>query len=266
MTTVTISASGTWAVPAGVYYVDLEMKGGGAGGDGGTSLAGYGGGEGGVTTHSLVAVTPRTNVSVTFPAGGVAGDGGTPPTAGTGAVFGAYSIAGGSTHQTYQSVYIGGTGAGANGGVGGQYGVLGPGTNGQPGTNGCGGGGGGGSQVAANSQGGAGGNGYLRIIYNLTTADFTSDVQTGTRPLAVTFDNTSTGGYPTTYHWTYGDGSTYDGIEELHSYATTGNFTVSLRATTAWGVNTKTVTNYITVTSIPLCFGFFIMNDRMRAI
>jgi PKD repeat protein len=82
------------------------------------------------------------------------------------------------------------------------------------------------------------------------------------------FTNSTTysGSGSVTYHWTYGDTNTYSGTQETHQYANAGVYTVSLRATGPYGDDTETKTGYITVTATPACFGFFIMNDRMRAI
>lgn len=268
MTTLNIGQSGTWTVPAGVYYVDIAMKGGGAGGNTNNSgIGGYGGGEGGVATYNKVAVTPGAGVNVVFPAGGLghnanAGD------VGTGATFGGYTVAGGSPGAV--APLLGGNGAkgaGITGGAGGYYSVTGTGTPGQPGTNGCGGGGGGASGAGYSSTGGNGGDGYLTITYYLPAADFSSASTSGSKPFNAVFTNSSTGGGGTlSYHWTYGDTNTYNGTQETHQYANAGVYTVSLRATGPYGEDTETKTSYITVTSTTMCFGFFIMSDRMRAI
>ncbi len=81
-------------------------------------------------------------------------------------------------------------------------------------------------------------------------ANFTSDVQSGSAPLTVTFTDNSTGTAPLTYAWDF----TNDGIIDStlqnpsHQYSTIGTYTVNLTVTNAVGNNSLLRTNYITVT------------------
>jgi len=53
---------------------------------------------------------------------------------------------------------------------------------------------------------------------------------------------------PTSWSWTFGDGGTSTQQNPTHAYAATGQYTVSLTATNAYGSDTETKVNYITVT------------------
>jgi PKD repeat protein len=52
---------------------------------------------------------------------------------------------------------------------------------------------------------------------------------------------------PTSWLWNFGDGTTSTLQDPSHQYTTNGTYTVSLKATNAYGNNTSTLTNYITV-------------------
>jgi len=79
-------------------------------------------------------------------------------------------------------------------------------------------------------------------------ASFSGAPTTGTAPLAVTFTDSSINA-PTSWNWTFGDGSTSAVQHPVHTYATNGIYTVSLKATNSVGSNTTTKANYITVSS-----------------
>jgi len=77
-------------------------------------------------------------------------------------------------------------------------------------------------------------------------AAFTANVTSGTVPLAVQFTDASTG-TPTSWSWTFGDGATSTAQSPAHTYAAAGTYTVSLTTTNAYGEDTETKSNYITV-------------------
>ncbi|MFA5212511.1 MAG: PKD domain-containing protein, partial [Methanoregula sp.] len=79
-------------------------------------------------------------------------------------------------------------------------------------------------------------------------ASFTSNVQTGTAPLTVTFTDTSAN-TPTSWLWDFGDNSTAITQNVTHTYTTAGTYTVNLTATNGKGMNTITRLGYITVTA-----------------
>ena len=77
-------------------------------------------------------------------------------------------------------------------------------------------------------------------------AAFVANITYGTPPLTVQFNDTSTGS-PTSWNWIFGDGGTSTLQNPVHTYTSTGTYTVALTATNAAGSDTKTVANYITV-------------------
>jgi len=88
---------------------------------------------------------------------------------------------------------------------------------------------------------------YITVIVPAPVANFSANRTSGAYPLAVGFTDLSVG-TPTKWNWSFGDGSYSTTQHPTHTYVTNGSFTVSLNATNAGGSNTKTVTNYITVT------------------
>lgn len=78
-------------------------------------------------------------------------------------------------------------------------------------------------------------------------SDFSVSYTAITKGLRVQFTDKSINN-PTDWLWDFGDTSTSTEQNPLHFYSTTGIYTVSLKATNYKGSNTKTLTNYITVT------------------
>ncbi|WP_177187943.1 PKD domain-containing protein [Methanolobus profundi] len=78
-------------------------------------------------------------------------------------------------------------------------------------------------------------------------ADFTSNVTSGSAPLAVKFNDTSTAA--TSWQWDFDGDGTIDSIEQDpdHTYTEAGIYTVKLIATGEDGSETETKTDYITV-------------------
>ena len=75
---------------------------------------------------------------------------------------------------------------------------------------------------------------------------FSADILSGNSPLTVTFTDTSEGS-PTTWNWSFGDGSFNTSRNPSHSFTHGGAFTVTLDVTNAAGTGTTTKTNYIIV-------------------
>ena len=83
---------------------------------------------------------------------------------------------------------------------------------------------------------------------NAPVANFSGTPTTGNAPLAVSFTDSSTNS-PTAWSWTFGDANTSTVQNPSHTYSSTGSYTVALTATNAYGNNTNTKNNYISVTS-----------------
>ena len=79
-------------------------------------------------------------------------------------------------------------------------------------------------------------------------ANFTAVQQPGT--LAFQFTDTSTGGTPTSWAWTFGDGGTSSNQNPIHAYSAAGPENVTLHATNLSG--TGSITIPITVNPIPV--------------
>ncbi|MDP3564222.1 MAG: PKD domain-containing protein, partial [Methanoregula sp.] len=85
----------------------------------------------------------------------------------------------------------------------------------------------------------------------LPIANFTADTTYGTAPLTVTFTDSSTN-TPTSWNWSFGDGSFSELQNPEHLYESPGTFTVGLNVTNAGGSDSLFRTDYITATpSIP---------------
>jgi len=79
-------------------------------------------------------------------------------------------------------------------------------------------------------------------------ASFTASATSGVAPLAMNFTSTSTGSIAK-YAWSFGDGTTSTSPSPGHVYAAAGVYTVSLTVSGSSGSSTKTMPNYVTVTS-----------------
>ncbi|WOX55907.1 PKD domain-containing protein [Methanoculleus palmolei] len=78
------------------------------------------------------------------------------------------------------------------------------------------------------------------------TADFTANATTLAVEEAVAFTDTSANS-PTAWSWDFGDGGTSTEQNSVHAYQTAGTYTVGLTATNAFGNDTETKTDYVTV-------------------
>ncbi len=81
-------------------------------------------------------------------------------------------------------------------------------------------------------------------------ANFNGNPTSGSPPLTVYFTDLSTN-TPTSWLWDFGDSGTSTGQNTSHQYTSTGQFTVSLTASNAYGSDNETKTNYITVAQGP---------------
>lgn len=80
-------------------------------------------------------------------------------------------------------------------------------------------------------------------------AAFYGDPLNGTTPLTVAFTDTSTGGTPSAWNWSFGDGEYSESQNPSHIFNTYGNYTVSLNSSNAYGADFENKTEYIVVSS-----------------
>ncbi len=78
------------------------------------------------------------------------------------------------------------------------------------------------------------------------SAGFSASPVSGTPPLTVNFTDQSIFN-PTSWDWTFGDGGTSTEQNPTHTYDAVGTYTVSLTATNAYGSDTETKPDYISV-------------------
>lgn len=121
-----ITASGTYTLPAGCRYVDVEIGGASGGGGGGGSGSWAGAGGGAYLLKRLLAAAVGSPVTVTIGAAG-ASDGGTGGTTSFGASLSVTGATGGTT--TGAGVGTSGTATGGDLNLNGQQGTPGVGTN-----------------------------------------------------------------------------------------------------------------------------------------
>jgi PGF-pre-PGF domain-containing protein len=86
----------------------------------------------------------------------------------------------------------------------------------------------------------------ITVFETIPVAGFTSNSTNGPRPLSIAFTDTSIG-YPRSWEWDFGDGTTSTEQNPVHEYARVGNYSVNLTATNEKGSNSTQKVNYITV-------------------
>ena len=89
-------------------------------------------------------------------------------------------------------------------------------------------------------------------------ANFNANVTSGRAPLTVKFTDTSTGSLDT-WNWTFGDGNIMNATVQnpVHTYLRAGNYTVSLKVTSAGKFDILTRNGYINVTNAMSKIGVF---------
>jgi PKD repeat protein len=102
-----------------------------------------------------------------------------------------------------------------------------------------------GSNIPANAIGSSGGSAPVANF----SASPTSVAVGGT----VTFTDLSTNS-PTSWAWSFGDGSTSTMQNPTHIYSTAGTYTVTLTVTNSYGNDTMTRSNYISVGTTPVTY------------
>ena len=83
-------------------------------------------------------------------------------------------------------------------------------------------------------------------VESIPVASFSATPTSGTHPLNVTFTDKSTG-YPESWYWEFGDGSSSTEQNPLHTYSEAGKYTVNLTVTNLAGSGTKSMSSYIKV-------------------
>jgi len=85
------------------------------------------------------------------------------------------------------------------------------------------------------------------ILPSPPVAGFTANVTSGTYPLTILFTDTSIGS-PTSWQWNFGDGKANGTVQyPVHTYVTSGTYTVTFTATNAGGSGTIQKSGLITV-------------------
>jgi PKD repeat protein len=90
-------------------------------------------------------------------------------------------------------------------------------------------------------------------------AGFTANGTSGKSPLAIAFTDTSTNS-PTSWNWTFGDGTLSDEQNPVHIYTATGMYTVSLSVANPDGSDTTSRTGYISASAPVLPVADFTAN------
>ncbi len=92
---------------------------------------------------------------------------------------------------------------------------------------------------------------YIAVsnILNAPVAAFSAAPTSGNELLTVSFADQSTGS-PTSWKWTFGDGTTSAEKNPVHTYNKTGLYSVALTASSANGSNALTKTSYIAVSNV----------------
>jgi len=78
-------------------------------------------------------------------------------------------------------------------------------------------------------------------------AEFTADSNSGSAPLTVIFTDKTTGTDVNGWSWNFGDSATSTLQSPTHVYNSQGTYTVSLTATSVYGTDTETKTDYVIV-------------------
>jgi beta propeller repeat protein len=82
---------------------------------------------------------------------------------------------------------------------------------------------------------------YMATIGYPPVAEFTASFTSEAAPLNVTFTDKSTG-TPTTWNWSFGDGTYSTKQNPVHTYLIVGNYTVNLTVSNANGIDSKLAT------------------------
>ena len=89
------------------------------------------------------------------------------------------------------------------------------------------------------------------IPTNPPKADFSSSLTSGTLPLTVQFTDKSINS-PTSWIWTFGDGSTSNEQNPSHTYLKAGIYSVKLKVSNSNGSSGLSRSGYIVVSNVPV--------------
>ena len=94
---------------------------------------------------------------------------------------------------------------------------------------------------------------YITVLTSLKApvANFSASPTSGYAPLKVQFTDKSKYS-PTSWKWSFGDGTYSTAKNPAHTYSKTGTYNVSLTIKNVAGANTKTINGYITVNAVPI--------------
>jgi beta propeller repeat protein len=89
---------------------------------------------------------------------------------------------------------------------------------------------------------------YINVVtpVKAPAASFTASPTSGKKPLKVQFTDKSTNS-PTSWKWSFGDGTYSTSKNPAHTYSKSGKYTISLTVKNSKGSATKTASGYITV-------------------
>ena len=87
------------------------------------------------------------------------------------------------------------------------------------------------------------------LVNSTLQANFVGTPLTGYAPQVVSFSDLSTGAGIYAWSWNFGDGGTSTQVNPTHTYNTGGSYQVSLQVTGSDGTSTKTVPNYVVIST-----------------
>ena len=93
--------------------------------------------------------------------------------------------------------------------------------------------------------------GYITVAELAPIADFSGTPTSGSVGMTVAFSDLSTGGAANSWSWSFGDGASSTLQNPSHSYATAGNYDVSLSVTGPGGTSVLNRVGYIVVAALP---------------
>ena len=93
--------------------------------------------------------------------------------------------------------------------------------------------------------------GYITVAELAPIADFSGTPTSGSVGMTVAFSDLSSGGPASSWSWSFGDGASSTLQNPSHSYATAGNYDVSLSVTGPGGTSVLNRVGYIVVAALP---------------